>query len=114
LWSKSKFFESLAEKLIDFGRAQFASPNTDEPPELSYLWYWFLSISRDRDFDPVSFVKSSEYLAWQKLNHVQLSPFELLVIRRLDSYYVSWTNGNKTEEVIPKDMTPDLFDNLLK
>jgi hypothetical protein len=100
--------------LIDFGRAQFVNPTADEPPSLAYLWYWYMSLGRDRNVDPVYYVKSSEYLAWQKLHGVQFTPFELLVIKRLDSYYVSWANGNKDEVVVPVEMTPDLFDNILK
>lgn len=57
------------------------------PMGLEDLWSWFQELSETRMFSevgpqPISF---TEIDAWSRLNRISLSPYEVEVIRRLDS-----------------------------
>jgi hypothetical protein len=63
------------------------------PPELEYIWDWFVKLSRKRQNGMgVNSLTSAEILAWQDRFRTRFDPFEESVIDRLDLLYVYHKN----------------------
>lgn len=86
-----KFYQGLTEKLLDFVWAEFREQNDDEaaPPEqLGYLWQWFCDLSDWRDSSMgVGSLSHQEIESWARLYQVDISPFEVDVLRKIDREY---------------------------
>jgi hypothetical protein len=67
--------------------------NVEElPDELEYVWNWFRALNAERQYTDMGSPKplSSEQIkAWQGLEDVRLSAFELKAIRMLDGTFMN-------------------------
>ncbi|WP_445081590.1 phage tail assembly chaperone [Massilia antarctica] len=60
------------------------------PPELEYIWTWFVALNRKRQYGMgANALTSAEILAWQARRRIRLDPWEEEVIDRLDALYVN-------------------------
>lgn len=72
------------------------------PHELSHIWEWFQVMSSMRQNAGFGVSRlSSEIVDWQKLEGIRLNPYELEVIRRIDSIFV--THHTEAKEAAPAD-----------
>lgn len=59
------------------------------PPALEYLLGWFQDLSYDRERGMgLGYIKSSEMLAWSRLNSVEISPIEARILKAIDREFV--------------------------
>jgi hypothetical protein len=70
------------------------------PVELEYIMGWFWDIrnavgGNGFGTNPISF---SEIMSWCKLNDIQLTPWEVSVIRKLDTEYVNIVNKSLNDK----------------
>jgi hypothetical protein len=106
-----KFFEGLSEALLEFAREHFARPEINAPPCLDYLWRWFLDITYDRENGMgFGYIRSSEYVAWEKLNRLKISISELGVLKMLDRALVDFKNGDDGKPRERKSLFAQLAD----
>ena len=72
-----------------------AAPELDGPPApaaLGYLWGWFVELSTARGGSGFGGLNPIAYLeidAWARLSGVELTAFELGVLRRLDHLFLT-------------------------
>lgn len=73
------------------------------PPELAYLWRWFVELSATRDvgFGPTR-IKQREIMAWAFLSGIRPTLFELDVLQRIDAMWLRMAH-EKIEAERPKD-----------
>lgn len=96
-----------------WAREQFATPVEDAiPPTLEYLWRWYgmLVDCREYGFEIIGVLTHQEIGAWAKLLKINISPVEVLILRRLDRAFVSVHSGKKGEERSSFPLTTELFD----
>lgn len=80
------------------------TPQELQPVEVSdivmYLWEWFLQLNAARQNNgmAISPLSYSEILAWVTLMQVKISPFEITVIKALDSLFINHINSQNKEE----------------
>lgn len=76
-------------------------PELDGPPAphaLLYLWGWFIELSSARGgnglggLNPLS---HAEIHAWSQLHRIELEPFEVGVLRRLDEALLRTHGGHR-------------------
>lgn len=66
----------------------------DVHPSVMYLWHYFLQLSSSRQSGmAVSPLSYFEIESWQRLSRIEISPFELTVIKALDSAFISHINS---------------------
>jgi hypothetical protein len=65
-----------------------------------YLWDWFLQLNSGRQNNGMgtSPLAYSEILAWSMLMQKPISPFEVLVIKRLDGIYMDFAAKAQEKE----------------
>jgi len=68
-------------------------------PTVMYLWSYFLQLNNSRQSGmSVNALSYSEIDAWQRLTNTTISPFELSVIKALDSAFISHINSKDSEK----------------
>ena len=116
-----KFYDALIRDLVTFAKLAFrldtrnedgttlrehleaaekASPGVTRgvlkratmPPELEFLWLWYLDLSTSRQYAGMSGsplrLTHTEILAWATLHQIALEPWQLRAIRLIDSHHV--------------------------
>ena len=91
--------------LVEWARAEFRGENADdsEPPEqIGYLWYWFNDLTdwRDNAFG-VGALSHQEIEAWARLFRIEISPFEVDALRRLDREFRSFQHEKNNPAPVP-------------
>lgn len=105
-WSSVKFYHDLTALLVDdFARAAFRGENDDDtaPPEqIGYLWRWFSDLTDWRECSMgVGPLSHQEIESWARLMRVDISPFEVDVVRRLDREFRAWQSEKENPEPTP-------------
>jgi hypothetical protein len=74
-------------------------PKELEPPpcpdEIKYLWQWFGDLSRGRNYTGMGSplpLSSTEILSWMTITKIRLTPWELDVIKSMDSIHLQSVN----------------------
>jgi hypothetical protein len=65
--------------------------NEECPKELEHVWSWFLELCSGRantGFGPAP-ISFSEVKAWSEMTGVTPTPWEVTLLKRLDSFYLS-------------------------
>lgn len=77
-------------------------PKELEGPDIAewalYLWEWFRELSAGRGstgFGPAP-LTYSEIKAWMDMKKITIEPWELTILKRLDSVYLTQTANRKT------------------
>lgn len=71
----------------------------DMPRMIEYLWMYFLELNNTRSSGMgINAITYSEISAWCFLNDIELSPFEVKVIKMLDSVFVEHYNKESEKE----------------
>ncbi len=79
-------------------------PHELQPVEVSdivmYMWEWFLQLNAARQNNgmAISPLSYSEILAWVTLMQINISPFEITVIKALDSMFINHINNQSKED----------------
>ena len=94
-----EFYQGLTAQLIDGAAVEFrqidGDPEQDNwPPEqIGYLWHWFNDLT---DWRVVSMgieaLSHQEIESWARLFRIDISPFEVDVLRRLDREFRAYRN----------------------
>lgn len=76
-----------------FARAELAGPGL--PPELAYIWAWFLEMHGARTWtesgpNPLTF---AEIAAWASLTHTRIASWEVAVLRSVDLAWITKPDG---------------------
>lgn len=103
-WRAGKFYQGLTEALIEFAKAQFKKEDNEAelPEQIGYLWHWFVDLSDWRVVgEAVNALSHQEIEAWARLFRVDISPFEVDVLRKLDRVYRLHAQGDLAEEPKP-------------
>jgi hypothetical protein len=103
LSAKQKDGSSLREQLESIKRQTGLTPkeleSIDMPHLIEYLWSYFLELNNTRQSGMgVSSITYSEISAWCYLCDITLSPFEVKVIKLLDSVFVEHYNKESDKE----------------
>ena len=67
---------------------------------IMYLWEWFLQLNAARPSNgmAISSIPYSEIQAWSTLMNITISPFEISVIKTLDSIFITHINKKSDKD----------------
>lgn len=80
------------------------TPQELQPIEVSdivmYLWEWFLQLNAARQSNGMSInpISYSEIQAWVTLMQINISPFEIVIIKALDNMFINHINNQNKED----------------
>lgn len=109
-WQAEQGRPGAAER-VALLKAQLAESNREDegetafPPELEYVFHWFLDLSRRRGsngFGPNP-LSALEVHAWCQLSGHQLTPWEFGIVTDLDQLWLKvWSEVNRREQATKK------------
>jgi len=89
-WCAGKFYQGLTEALLEYAKAQFKKEEDKEelPEQIGYLWHWFNDLTDWRVVgDSINALSHQEIEAWARLFQIDISPFEVDVLRKIDRIF---------------------------
>lgn len=71
----------------------------DCPIEVEYIWEWFLELDsiRNNSFS-IGPITHQEIESWDRLNKLDIQPFEVRALRAVDKAYLIHNNSQKKEK----------------
>lgn len=129
-WCAGKFYPGLGGDVVEYAKRQFRAQaqveivpppvgedNSQDKPVLVYLWQWFNDLTDWRDLSfGVGALSHQEIESWARLFRVDISPFEVDVIRRIDREFRAWQAELSDGRAMPtlvdqmRDMAQDAED----